>query len=106
MPFSVLLQYIYPQHGLSRLTGILANCRWKWFKNWAIQRLIRVHHVDLSEIVSTHLEDYPTFNSFFTRRLRPECRPIAPGAGQIASPVDGTISQIGSIRKNTILQAK
>lgn len=105
-PFSILLQYIYPQHLLSRLTGILGNCRWKWFKNWAIRRLIRVHGVNVSEAKSSQLDDYPSFNSFFTRELRPELRPIAPETGQLASPVDGVISQIGTIQANTILQAK
>jgi len=108
MSFSlgVLMQYICPQHLLSRLTGILANCRWKWFKNWAIRRLIRVHHVNVSEATSGNLDDYPNFNSFFTRHLRPELRPIAPLAHQLASPVDGTISQMGVIHDQMIFQAK
>lgn len=104
--FSVLRQYLLPQHLLSRIVGILANCRWKWFKNWGIRRLIRVYGVNLAEAVSTNLDDYPHFNSFFTRHLRPELRPIAPGDLQLASPVDGTISQIGAIRSDIILQAK
>lgn len=103
---SILLQYLVPQHLLSRLTGLLARCRWRWFKNWGIRRLIRVHHVNLSEAVSSHLEDYPCFNSFFTRKLQPALRPIANEPDLIACPVDGRISQIGLIHDTTLIQAK
>jgi len=106
MPFSILLQHCAPQHLLSRLTGILARCRIKWFKNWSIRRLIRVHGVNLSEAASTNLDDYPCFNSFFTRSLRPECRPLVAGPKKIASPVDGSVSQAGVIQNGTIFQAK
>ena len=43
---------------------------------------------------------------FFTRALKPEMRPIAGGANDIACPVDGTISQIGKIVENRLFQAK
>ena len=37
-------------------------------------------------------EDYPTPNSFFTRDLCPNARPIFQNPKTIVSPVDGTIS--------------
>lgn len=104
--FNVLLQYCCPKHFVSRCVGILANCRWVWFKNWAIKRLIRKHHVDVSEAVSNQLSDYPSFNHFFTRHLKPECRPIAAGPNTMASPADSTVSQTGRIENGTLLQAK
>ncbi len=104
--FNILLQYCCPQQTLSRFIRVLAECRWVWFKNWAIKRLIRKYHVDKSEALLENLDDYPTFNSFFTRRLKPELRPIASGLGEIASPVDGCVSQMGDIRGDTIFQAK
>jgi phosphatidylserine decarboxylase len=106
MPFNVLIQYCCPQHLLTKATGLLANCRWKWFKNWAIKRLITKYHVDLHEALSENLEDYPSFNSFFTRKLKPELRPIAQGNQQVTSPADGCVSQIGHIQEDTIFQAK
>jgi len=51
-------------------------------------------------------EAYPDFNSFFTRALRAEVRPVVSGHGEIACPVDGAISQCGPIREGRILQAK
>jgi len=105
-PLYVLIQYCCPQHALTKIVQWLAECRWKWFKTWAIKRLIRKYHVNASEALSENLDDYPNFNSFFTRRLKPELRPIVQGEKQIASPADGCISQAGDIQQDTLLQAK
>ncbi len=105
-PLKTLIQYCCPQHTLTRFIGWLAECRWQWFKNWAIKRLIRKYHVNLSEAASENLADYPNFNSFFTRQLKPAVRPIVEAPDLLACPADGSISQIGRIEKNTILQAK
>ena len=105
-PLYVLAQYCCPQHKLTRFVGWLAECRWKWFKNWAIKRLIRKYHANLSEAASENLDDYPNFNSFFTRQLKPGLRPIASGTNSLTSPADGCVSQIGKINNDTILQAK
>ncbi len=105
-PFYVLMQYCCPQHFATKIVGCIVECRWKWFKNWAISRFIKKYHVNIAEALSDNLDDYPNFNSFFTRRLKPEVRPVAEGALQIASPADGCVSQIGDIHEDTILQAK
>lgn len=102
----VFIQYCLPQHVFSRFVGVLANCRWVWFKTWAIKRLIRKYHVDLSEALSENLDDYPTFNHFFTRRLKPHLRPIAFGDQVVVSPADGIVSQVGDIQNGFIFQAK
>jgi phosphatidylserine decarboxylase len=106
IPFDVLIQYFCPQHLLTKITGVLAECRWTWFKTWAIKRLIRKYHVNLSEAISENIDEYPTFNSFFTRHLKPELRPIALGEKQIACPADGCVSQLGDIKDDAIFQAK
>jgi len=105
-PLNVLVQYCCPQRTLTHFVGWLAACRWKWFKNWAIKRLIRKYQVNLSEAASENLDDYPNFNSFFTRQLKAGLRPVAAGINKLSSPADGCISQIGKINKNSILQAK
>lgn len=51
-------------------------------------------------------EDYSDFNNFFTRALKPEARPIVKDPNAIASPVDGTVSQIGCIQEDSLIQAK
>lgn len=103
---SILLQYLAPQHLLSRLMGKIANCRWVWFKNWMIQRFIRIYHVNLAEAASENLADYPNFNSFFTRHLKKGARQIIQTPQSAACPADGFISQLGPIEGETLLQAK
>jgi len=46
---------------------------------------------------------YPSFGSFFTRRLKEGLRPIGSG---LISPVDGRIAQCGDIENGSLLQAK
>jgi phosphatidylserine decarboxylase len=100
------MQYLVPQRLLSCFAGVLCECRWRWWKNWQINFLIRRYGADLKSAQLEDIEAYPTFNSFFTRYLKPELRPIVQGAQQIACPVDGSISQIGSIQQDQLFQAK
>ncbi len=86
-------------HGLTR-------CRWQPLKQTLINGVIRLYKVDLSSALEPDPDAYPCFNDFFTRALRPEARPLCEGPGTIASPVDGTISQIGSIEQGRLFQAK
>lgn len=102
----IVLQYLAPQRGLSWLSKVLCECRWRWWKNWQIQFLINHYGADIQAAKLERLEDYPTFNSFFTRALKPELRPIVEGNNQLACPADGSISQLGKIEQETLLQAK
>lgn len=99
----IALQRVMPQHLLSRLVGLVASSRIRWVKNTFIRTIIRVFDVDLTEAESANIEDYPSFNAFFTRRLKPGSRPIE---GLIASPADGCVSACGDLAGNQILQAK
>jgi phosphatidylserine decarboxylase len=47
---------------------------------------------------------YPTFDAFFTRRLKDGVRPIADAA--LVSPADGRIQSKGSISKDSLLYVK
>lgn len=100
------IQYLLPQRLITSCAGYLAKSRQDWLKNILIRRFIQRYQVDLSPAVQTDPLAYPSFSDFFTRRLKPELRPIAAGNDTLACPVDGCISQIGSIRQNQLLQAK
>jgi len=102
----VLLQYPLPHHFLSRLVLRLTRLEIRPLKNWMIAYFVRRFAVNLDEAAETSPAAYPSFNSFFTRALRPGMRPIAGGAHEIACPVDGTISQAGAIAQNRLFQAK
>lgn len=101
----ILLQYLVPQHGLSRLVGHLARSQHGWLKNTLISAFGWHFQVDMSEAQQSDPRQFSDFNGFFTRALREGARPIC-GDEHIASPSDGTISQIGSLRSGRILQAK
>jgi phosphatidylserine decarboxylase len=100
----ILLQKILPQHLLSRLGGKLAD--WQppaWFLLPVLRWFVRRYQVDMSLAAQPELTAYQSFNQFFIRRLKADVRPIATG---LVSPADGTISELGDIHTQSILQAK
>ncbi len=104
-PF-VLLQHLLPQHALSRLVHAAARSRAPRFKNLLISAFVRGFRPDLADAERPDPLAYESFNAFFTRALRPGARPVAQAPDAIASPVDGTISALGGIDGNQLLQAK
>lgn len=64
------LQYLLPQHFLSRLIGSLARARIGWLKRALIRGFLRHYPVDLSEAERDDPSAYESFNDFFTRKLR------------------------------------
>lgn len=102
----IWLQYLLPQHLLSRLTGWFADSDIPWIKNNLIKIFIRHFNVDMSEAEQAMPVLYKNFNAFFTRKLKPDARPLEGGENTIVSPADGAISQIGDINNDNIIQAK
>ena len=102
----VWMQYLLPQHGMSRLILAATRVRTPWFKNALTRGFLRLFSVDMGEAIEPNAGRYGSFNEFFTRALRPEARPIDPDVRSIASPVDGAVSECGAIEHNRLLQAK
>ncbi|MGB5542895.1 MAG: archaetidylserine decarboxylase [Gammaproteobacteria bacterium] len=102
----ILLQYLLPQHGLSRLIHYATRLRTRWFKNLIIRVFVRGFRVDMSDAQETDATAYPSFNAFFTRALKPDARPLPASSALIVSPVDGTISQSGLTLDGRVFQAK
>lgn len=100
------LQYLLPQHLLSRIVGRIANCRIPLVKNTFIRWFVKRYRVDMSDAAQPDALIYENFNSFFTRALKDGARPIDNAAGSLICPADGAISQLGAIDENRILQAK
>ncbi|MES1195888.1 MAG: archaetidylserine decarboxylase [Steroidobacter sp.] len=100
------MQYLLPKHGLSRLMHALARSQRPGLKKATIDVFLKNFRVDMQEAVESNPYAYESFNAFFTRALKPSARPIAPDADALVSPVDGTISQIGMIDDDAIIQAK
>lgn len=57
---------------------------------------IRAYGVDMSEAAEP-LDSYPTFNAFFTRRLREGVRPVAQDPRVVACPADSRLHSIGAV---------
>lgn len=100
------LQYLVPQHGLSRAAGWLANCRWPLVKKPFIRWFVRRYEVDMSQALEADALAYENFNTFFTRALKPEARPLDPDPEVVLCPADGVVSQLGPIQQGRIFQAK
>lgn len=102
----IALQRLVPQHMLSRAGSILTETKIVWLKNILIKLFIRIYKINLNEAISDSPDSYENFNAFFTRALKKDVRPIDNDASSIVCPVDGVVSQVGSINKGDILQAK
>ena len=100
------LQRLLPQHALSRLAGNLASSQTPWIRRALIHGFAKVYNISLNEALQHSLDDYDSFNQFFTRALHADARPIAGDSNTIVCPADGTVSQAGRIRDGRLLQAK
>jgi phosphatidylserine decarboxylase len=61
-----------------------------------LRTYVRAYGVDLSEAAEP-LAAYPTFNAFFTRRLRDGARPVAVEPGLVVSPSDSRLQSFGPV---------
>lgn len=104
--YAALLQYLAPQHALSRFAGWVAGCEYIPLKNYLIKWFIQRYGVNMEEAITANPNDYPCFNSFFIRTLKAGARPLAVGETTLVSPVDGVVSQVGSIQGGRLFQAK
>ena len=107
MPYDVLKtvpQYLFPKKGLTAFAGCLADVKISRVKDHLIGRFIKKYQVNMNEALVEDPRAYACFNDFFIRHLKPGCRPLA--AADIISPVDGAVSELGSIEAGQLIQAK
>nr|WP_229261923.1 archaetidylserine decarboxylase [Duganella guangzhouensis] len=97
-------QYLLPKGALTNLAGRIAGARAGNKTTWLIRWFVGRYNVNMAEALDPNIENYKTFNEFFTRALRPDARPLAPA--EYVCPVDGRISQFGAIEDDQIFQAK
>jgi phosphatidylserine decarboxylase len=98
--------YLLPMHALSRVMHRVTRSEVRWWKTAFTRWFVNRFEVDMSQAQEPDLGRYPSFNAFFTRALRADARPIAGGEDVLACPVDGAVSQIGTIEDGRIFQAK
>lgn len=102
----VVPQYLLPKQLLSQAMHSFMHSQIGWIKNATIKGLTKLYNIDIRDAQDPNIENYPHFNAFFTRALKPESRPIHPGEQIWVSPVDGVISQSAPIQDNKLIQAK
>jgi len=103
--FKVSLFTALPHHLVSRLVYYITRFRGPMVQPM-INFFIKKYDVDMTEAAYENTRVYATFNEFFTRPLKPGVRPIVRGKNTVACPVDGTVSEAGSIQQRQIFQAK
>ncbi len=100
----VASQYVMPKVALTAAAGKLAWVQGGPLTTRFIEWFIGRYGVNMQEAANPDPASYASFNEFFSRPLKPGARPLA--TADLVSPVDGAISQLGSIRNDQIFQAK
>ena len=101
---AALPQYLFPKQALTNFAGWVAGKERGRVTTWIIRRFVKKYGVNMGEALESDINHYKSFNEFFTRALKPGARPLA--EADLVSPVDGAISQFGSIDGDQIFQAK
>nr|WP_314547768.1 archaetidylserine decarboxylase [uncultured Massilia sp.] len=100
----VLPQYLLPKQRLTTFAGRVAGAKGGTMTTRLIRWFVGKYGVDMNEAENPDIASYKSFNEFFTRPLKAGVRPLA--QADFVCPVDGAISQFGSIDDHHILQAK
>jgi len=87
---------VLPRARIGRAVGRLAEWHWSAPVGRAVIGLYsRLYDVRLDDCVER--EGWPSFDAFFTRRLRRDARMVDPDPRAVTSPADGRIESLGRI---------
>lgn len=101
-----VLLFLLPKNFISCLMGHLVSIRFPRFFAIAINRsFARLFSINLDEAVKP-IEEYPSLQEFFIRRLKENVRPISAKENALVSPCDGMMGVSGVIDDGILLQAK
>lgn len=81
---------------LSKIYGDFQKSRWSRFK---VRPFIEAFQVDEKEFLDPSYS-FASFNDFFIRKLKPECRPIAAGNDVAILPADGRYLVFGNVMRS------
>ncbi len=99
------IQYLIPKKLITRLSGFLMSARLGKFTTYMIEKFAAHYDINTAEAAKP-VKDYKTFNEFFARELKKNARPLDKDANSVVFPVDGTISELGNINNDLLIQAK
>ncbi|ARC53348.1 hypothetical protein AOQ87_01540 [Candidatus Riesia pediculischaeffi] len=83
----------------TEIVCFLANREIFFFTQFAILIFVKLYKIETKNLKHRNLSHYKTFNDFFSRKLEKDARKIIKDH-HLSSPVDGTISEVGTILKN------
>lgn len=106
VPLAVRLQHGLPKNLISAAVRRIARSRRPWLRRALIHWFARHYRVDMSEAEVERLDEYETFNAFFTRTLKAGARPVDGDAATVVAPADGNLTQLGPLDGGRLLQAK
>ena len=89
---------------ISQLTGILTSITLPpYFRAAVYSAFGSIYGVNFDEIKQENLNNFRSFNSFFTRELKESARPIADQYNDhsLTSPCDGTVLSFGEVNTLT-----
>jgi phosphatidylserine decarboxylase len=86
----------------SSISGIYCDTR---FSTRLIRKFIDGYGIDMSECADS-VESFKSFNSFFSRRMKPQARPFPEEPDKLLSPGDGRMFVWTDIDKQSLLQVK
>ena len=76
-----------------------ARIQWVPLKNLIIRIYTNLNPVKMHEAIEENMFAYESLNAFFTRALKPECRPFDENEKNWLCPVDGSVSQAQAIKQ-------
>lgn len=89
--------------GSSRIAGRWANSK---RSKSQIKKFIKKYNINTEEMEQP-VESFQTFNQFFSRKLKPNARPLPEGdPNAIVSPADGSALAVLNIREDTLFPTK
>jgi len=100
--FRVILPLATRISWASRFYGFLQKRRWSRRKIIPFIKKFNIDPLEFEQSVS----NYSSFNAFFTRKLKPESRPIARGKKVAILPADGRYRLLPSLQQFTELEVK
>lgn len=97
-----LMSKMFAHECWSRALGVYYDSR---LSRQLIKGFVKKLEIDVEECVDSLL-DFRSFNDFFARRLKSECRPIAPDTQTLISPGDGRLLVFPRITEETLTYVK
>ena len=93
---------VLPKNLLSFICGFISRLRLPILNRLINKLFVSFFNIDLDE-AELPLSSYGSVEDVFTRKLKPDARPIQ---GRMSSPADGFLSESGPVKNQTAVQVK